>query len=720
MKSVTAPTIRSRLVLLTILCMVPAFLMAALVLAYNYRQQQDELSRESIAGARTLTRLVDRELALAQVALDVLAASPALKLRDHAAFQRQAQEVLKRGFINNIALIDVSGQQLVNTAIPFGEALPMTGVMDQVRRVLQSGQPEVSGLVTGAALKRQLVSVMVPVISGGNVSGVLSGVILPGHFAKLLDSYDLPPDRITVIFDPADKVVARSHDPELYLGKGIASGLSERLKQVKEGAFELATLEGVQVLSAFSRSPVSGWGVAIGIPLNSLTQDLRHAMAMLLAVMVLLIGLGVAGSWWMGGRIARAVRALQAPARDLGQGERIEVPELGVQEPNEVGQELTRASVLLQSTRSALAENETRLRSIVESAMDAIIAVDARQVILMFNAAAETMFSCPAGQAIGMPLTRFIPKRFHAHNAEVFQRQEQRQRTGDPAGAPGGVTDVTVGLRMNGEEFPAEVSFSSVRQSGHLLHTLIIRDVTSRVRAYKALERSNLDLQQFAYVASHDLKTPLRSIGGFVQLLERNHADKLDEKGLALIHRTTAAVRRLEQLTEDLLSYARIEAEVRQFEPVDMAEVAREVLHLLEATLQAAGATVTVHGLPLVRGDRTQLAQLLMNLVGNGIKYCRDPAPRVEVSAMHKDREWVFSVKDNGIGIDPRHHEKVFEVFKRLHSQSDYPGTGIGLAICRRVVEGHGGRIWIAAHEGPGTTFSFTLPEDLTGHPHET
>jgi PAS domain S-box-containing protein len=699
--------------------MVPAFLMATLVLFYNYRQQQDQLVTDSVASARTLSRLVERELATAQVSLRVLAVSPSLQTRDYAAFQRQAQEVLKRGFINNVALIDPGGQQLMNTAVPYGGALPKTGIMAQVQRVVQTGQPEVSGLITGAALKRQLVSVTVPVFAGETVIYVLSGVILPAHFANLLDSYGLPPDRITVIFDQADKVVARSLDPETFIGKNVAAGLSERLKQVKEGAFELTTLEGVPVLSAFSRSPATGWGVAIGIPLGSLTQDLRQAMALLLAVMLLLMGLGVWGSRWMGGHIARAVRALQAPARDLGRGEQVEVASLGIQEANEVGEELTRASALLQSTRSSLADNEARLRSIVESAMDAIIAVDARQVILMFNAAAETMFGCPAGQAIGTPLNRFIPKRFHAHNAEVFQRQALRERLDQP-GAFEGVTNVTVGLRSSGEEFPAEVSFSMVRKSGHLLHTLIIRDVTSRVRAYKALERSNLDLQQFAYVASHDLKTPLRSIGGFVQLLERNHADKLDDKALSLIHRTTAAVKRLEQLTEDLLSYARMETDARQFEEVDMEEVAGDVVHLLDATLQAAGAAVTVHPLPQVRGDRTQLAQLLMNLVGNGIKYCRDPAPRVEVSAVRGEREWVFSVSDNGIGIDARHHEKVFEVFKRLHTQAEYPGTGIGLAICRRVVESHGGKIWISAQTGPGTAFCFTLPEDLTGHPNET
>lgn len=714
---VTVPTIRSRLVLLTVLCMVPAFLMAALVLVYNYRHQQEELTKDSVASARTLTRLVDQDLAMAQIYLNVLAVSPSLQTRQFADFQRQAEEVLKREFVlNNVALIDATGQQLVNTAIPFGEALPKTGVMDQVQRVLQSGRPEVSGLVSGAALKRQLVSIMVPVVSEGRVTHVLSGVLLPGHFAKLLDSYDLPPDRITVVFDKSEKVVARSLDVERFLGKGVAPGLTARLKNQTEGAFEVVTLEGVPVLSAFSRSPVTGWGSAIGIPLRSLTQDLRHAMTLLLGVMLLLLGVGVWGAWSMGGRIARAVGALQIPARDLARGKNIEVSPLGIKEADEVAQELARASMVLQTARSKLAENEARLRGIVDSALDAIIAVDDQQVILMFNPAAEAMFACPASQAVGLPFTRFIPAPVETTESENDQREQQRS----PVGASEALAGVTIGLRMSGEEFPAEVSSSSVLQSGQLMHTLIVRDVTARVRAYKALERSNLDLQQFAYVASHDLKTPLRSIAGFVQVLERNHADKLDEKALSLIHRTKAAVTRLEQLTEDLLSYARLETEGRKFEEVDMASLAQDVVHLLDDAITSAGAVVTVHKLPVVHGDRTQLAQLLMNLVANGIKYCREQTPKVELSAVQREREWVFSVKDNGIGIEPRHHDKVFEVFKRLHTQNEFPGTGIGLAVCRRVVEGHGGKIWIETQAGPGTTFRFTLPEDLTAYRHET
>ena len=338
--------------------------------------------------------------------------------------------------------------------------------------------------------------------------------------------------------------------------------------------------------------------------------------------------------------------------------------------------------------------------------MDAIITVDDNQVIVLFNAAACAMFSCTEAQALGQPVTRFIPDRFHAqHKAYV------KKHRSSPIAADGfGVAGTAYGLRQDGEEFPVEVSYSNVVEADTHFHTLILRDITSRVRAYKALERSNLDLQQFAYVASHDLKTPLRSIAGFIHILERNHSEQLNDKARALLRRTADATKRLEQLTEDLLSYARIEAQAKQFVPVNMTEVAQEVIHLLDTTITVTGAVVRVDDLPVVLGDRTQLVQLLLNLVGNGLKYCRDRPPLIQLSAVPGEGVWVFSVTDNGIGIDAQHLEKVFEVFKRLHTQTEFPGTGMGLAICRRVVDGHGGEIWVTSQPGQVSVFSFTLP----------
>lgn len=716
MKLNSLPTIRSRLVLLTVACMAPAFLLASAVLYYNYQQQRAALIKDAVESARTLVRLIDREFVTVEVSLSALATSPLVRSGDYRAFQSQADEVLKRSFINNIALIAPSGQQLMNTAIPFGQPLPKTGVMAQTQKVLQTGKPDISGLLMGAALKRPISNVAVPVFSGGMVTHSLSGVILPDHLQKLLVSYGLPEDRLTVIFDQSATVVARSHEIDRFRGQSVSPSLVKRLGEVNEDAFEALTLDGTKVVSAFYRSPVSGWGVAIGIPERSLTADLRRSMWILIGLTVLLFGTSLLLARSMASGIARAVGALRIPALGLGYGEAVFVQPQNIQEIDEVGEAMGKASALLQESINSLAENEARFRGVVESAMDAIITVNEQGVIVMFNAAAATMFACPADQALGQPVTRFVPTRFHAHHAELLRKQQKKS---NPAGEGEGSIGVTVGLRANGEEFPAEISLSSVNALGTVLNTFIIRDVTSRVQAYKALERSNLDLQQFAYVASHDLKTPLRSIGGFVQLLERDYADKLDAKAISLIHRTANAAKRLEQLTEDLLSFARIEAEAKPFAPVDMGDVAKDAVSLLDSAIQSTGARVTVGEMPVIRGDRAQLVQLLLNLMGNSIKYCTGRAPVVAFTSAKQDREWVFSVTDNGIGIDAKHHEKVFEIFKRLHNQNEFPGTGIGLAVCRRVVEGHGGKIWVKSNPDQGVTFSFTLPDYFPESSHE-
>ncbi len=351
-------------------------------------------------------------------------------------------------------------------------------------------------------------------------------------------------------------------------------------------------------------------------------------------------------------------------------------------------QALVEASQALANSNASLVISEARVRSILESAMDAIITVDATHRIVLFNRAASTMFRYQAEQAMGLPMQDLLT--------------DWSDNALDSVGT-------ATGLRMGGESFPAELTISVAQEGGLQLFTFIIRDVSDQVRARNALERSNRDLKQFAFVASHDLKTPLRSIGGFVQMLAKSHAGVFDANANALVDRTLSAVKRLEHLTEDLLRYAQIDVVALAPSPVDMSDVVHEVISLLDASIAQTGGTVTVGGLPIVRGDRTQLVQLLLNLIGNALKYCRGHAPVVHLGAVWQDGAWVFSVTDNGIGIEARHHEKVFEVFKRLHSQSEFPGTGIGLAVCKRIVDAHGGQIWVSSESGAGSVFSFTL-----------
>ncbi|MDP3165888.1 MAG: ATP-binding protein [Hydrogenophaga sp.] len=716
MKHKPPPTIRSRFILLVAISVLPAIFMAIALLVYQYEAGRATLLRDSAATARALMAAVDREFSGAQSSLRTLSTSRVLGSRDFAGFHAQSLEVLKGHSAAGIALIDASGQQVINTARPYGEPLPKAVNIAQAQRVISTGQSEVSDLFGGSVLKRPLFTVAVPVYMGDVVTHSLNGVFLPDLIQKILMDQRFAEDRLGVVFDASNAIVALTGDIEKVRGRTVNQGLVNALKQANEGFIETVNLDNVKVLTVFTRSPTSGWGVAIGIPVHVLTAELWRALGLLIALSVVLVGTSLVLAWVMGGRIARAVGQLVEPALDLSRGKAARVPELGIREANEVGRALTLTAAVLESANTARQRSESRMRGILESAMDAIITTDDRQIIVLFNPAAAAMFDCPVEQAIGLPVTRFVPERFHARHMAYVEQHRAQGADDDGFSADG----IAVAVRSNGEEFPVEVSYSNVVESGAVLHTLIIRDVTRRVQAYKALERSNLDLQQFAYVASHDLKTPLRSIAGFVQLLERNYGPKLDEKGLALIQRTGSAVRRLEQLTEDLLSYARVESQVKQFVPVDLAEVAQEVTQLLDAPIQAAHAVLTIGELPVVLGDRTQLAQLMLNLLGNSLKYCRGRAPVVDVSAVLKEREWVFSVRDNGIGIDARHHDKVFEVFKRLHTQNEYPGTGIGLAICRRVVEGHGGKIWVTSESGAGSTFSFTLPVYFSEAPHET
>ncbi len=228
--------------------------------------------------------------------------------------------------------------------------------------------------------------------------------------------------------------------------------------------------------------------------------------------------------------------------------------------------------------------------------------------------------------------------------------------------------------------------------------------------ANDALRESNFELQQFASVASHDLQAPLRGITGFAKCLQDDYQGKLDDLADDYINRIVNSATRMQRLISDLLQFSRVESRSEPYELTNMNDIFKDAVQLLESTIDAKHALVTSEDLPIVLGDPTQLCQLLQNLIDNGIKYHEGNLPRVHVSVKRDENDWVFSLKDNGIGIDPDYVERVFEIFRRLHTQAVYKGSGIGLALCRRIVDRHHGRIWAESEPGQGSTFSFTLP----------
>jgi PAS domain S-box-containing protein len=225
------------------------------------------------------------------------------------------------------------------------------------------------------------------------------------------------------------------------------------------------------------------------------------------------------------------------------------------------------------------------------------------------------------------------------------------------------------------------------------------------------LARSNAELEQFAYVATHDLQEPLRAVASCVQLLQARYEGQLDERAQEFISHAVDGTKRMETLINDLLAYSRISTHAKPFLPTDCEMVLREALANLTVAIAESGAVVTQDELPTVSGDATQLTQLFQNLIGNAVKFRGERLSRIHVGAVCQNGEWRFSVTDNGIGLEPQYFERVFLVFQRLHTRKKYKGTGIGLAICKKVVERHGGRIWVESQPDRGAAFCFTIPQ---------
>lgn len=230
--------------------------------------------------------------------------------------------------------------------------------------------------------------------------------------------------------------------------------------------------------------------------------------------------------------------------------------------------------------------------------------------------------------------------------------------------------------------------------------------------AARDLARSNTELAQFAYVASHDLQEPLRMVSSYVQLIDKRLAGKLDAEAREFMGFAVDGAQRMQKLIEGILAYSHVGSRGQPFGPVDSASALNEALALLATPIAETHAEVSAHSLPVVHADRTQLVQLFQNLVGNALKYCKEPVPRVRIAAQRTRNLWRFSVSDNGIGIEPQYRERIFGIFQRLHTRREFPGTGIGLAIGKCIVERHGGEIGVEAAAGGGSVFWFTLPEE--------
>jgi PAS domain S-box-containing protein len=376
--------------------------------------------------------------------------------------------------------------------------------------------------------------------------------------------------------------------------------------------------------------------------------------------------------------------------------------------------ELMQLTLDLEDRVAQRTESEEKFRNLAETASDAILSADSHGKIVYFNPAAERIFSYSLTEIIGQPLTLLMPERFRDPQQQGMDRF---LKTGEARII--GKTVELAARRKNGSEFPIELALSSWKTREGTFFTAVLSDITERkkseehlVKTVGELKRSNEELQQFAYVASHDLQEPLRMVASFTQLLAKRYKGRLDPDADEFIAYAVDGSNRMQGLIQDLLAYSRAGTNGEALREICSENALKEALTNLRATIEESGAVVTHDALPAITTDDTQLAQIFQNLVGNAIKYHGPEAPCIHVSAKKNgDNEWIFSVRDNGLGIDPKYFERIFILFQRLHGQGEFKGTGIGLAICKKILERLGGRIWVESQPEKGSTFYFALPE---------
>jgi PAS domain S-box-containing protein len=370
-------------------------------------------------------------------------------------------------------------------------------------------------------------------------------------------------------------------------------------------------------------------------------------------------------------------------------------------------------SLAMLSDVSEKRQLQAKFQMAFEASPSGMIVVDDKGVITLANTQMETMFGYGDDELIGQPVEMLVPDRYreqHPGSLASFMH--------DPSARAMGAGRDLRGRRKDGSEFPVEIGLSPVHTEAGVIVLATVLDISERHKAAAALlaktqelERSNAELEQFAYVASHDLREPLRMVASYTELLAERYGSKLDERADKYIGYITDGARRMQRLVSDLLALSRVGTQGKPLQPVDSGDVLKNVLRAMTPSIRETSAQIAPGAMPVIAADEVQLGQLFQNLIGNAIKFrAPDRPPSIRIDAARANGAWVFSVHDNGIGIESQYSERIFQMFQRLHGRDEYEGNGIGLAIAKKIVERHGGTIWLSSTVGEGTVFYFSLP----------
>jgi signal transduction histidine kinase len=758
-------TVVYRVTRLVLLAVIPVVVLAGVLIVTYAGDQRDLYMQQLLGMARTVSQATDADIIRRFAVLDALQQAPMLKTRDWHGFYEFAKAAVARDPGDRVVLYEASTEEVLLTLVPFGSQLPVTSIPDEIRKVVSTGQPLVTGLFTGAKTRQPSLAVLEPVREAGAVRYVLAIAFTPPEVSRVLRAQLLPPDVVVTILDSQMAIIARSpHEPEL-VGRRVDAAFIAQAQGRQEDIYRMHSKEDVTVRGAFSRSSVSGWVIGVEAQEEVLEAPVRRSLwelgggaSVILACLILI-------AVYEGRRIANPVIELAAMAEAVGRGELPPAQQLDLREAAATADRLRAAAENIrmetEQRERAMAEINRRdhdlavFHAISEAAGKTLdlqqrleLLVTATCDALGFNGGgiwvadpAGATFTLKAGRNMSAEFTEISVRSaaelpsigLDGNHPRVLDVEEYPvPRLKRALKRDGYRTFVSISLKAEGEVVGAlGLADRTVRQLtsdeaalltavgyqlGALLHqaelyAALQRELTERQKIQAGLEAANRELEGISYAMSHVLRAPLRAIEGFAAILLEDYADSLDAECQRMLNAMRKNTMQMSRYLDDFLAFLRISRLPMRPELVDMEALVRSILaDKLAPGMAQRDIAIEVGNVAPVCGDRSLLELVWANLLDNAIKFTASrQKARIEVGSRAGDTETVYYVRDNGVGFAAEYTAKLFGLFERLHG-TEFPGTGMGLAIVHRIVARHGGRVWADSKEGEGTTIYFALP----------
>ena len=713
-------SLRSTLILLVVIAFVPllAFAIAMVVLAA--RDERAVFERGAKERTRALVTALDAELRSSMTALEAAAASRHLDSGDLRVFYDEASRVLKsQSQWRTIILTLPSGQSVLNLLRPLGAELSPVVEQRSFNQVLNTRKPAVGDLLFGPLTRDHNFIIRVPVIRDGTIKYVLSAVIDTQSIKALLSTQQLPPNWIGVALDANRRFVARTVESERSVGQLASESLRAAVDRSSEGWFRGTTVEGWDVYTPFSRSSFSGWTVALGIPADFVDATLRRSLIYLVLLGGGLAALSLLIAWLLSTRTAASIKSLAIMAQEVGSGRNptTDVVPSQITEVEAVREAFVTANRLLREQSEEKARIAIRLQLALSSGNIGVHEWHPQTNEFIWDDRMRAHWGLSPGTLITSDIfLRGI------HPDDRAKMQAALDRALDPSGDGQYRAEYRViGIDDHIErwiESRSQVVFENdrpIRLSGTTI------EITQQKAFQAELERQVQDrtarlqetigeLEAFSYSISHDMRAPLRAMEGYAKALVVDYQDRLDPVGRAWLDRISRSAHRLDSLIKDVLAYSRVAKGEIELSPVDVEGLIEDIIATHPEFQPVQARIVVEKPLHRVLGHEAYLTQCVSNLLSNAIKFGRDGvAPVILIRSERLDGKVRLWFEDNGVGIDPAHQERIFQIFGQVYPEERYSGTGIGLAIVRKAAQRMNGEVGVESQLDKGSRFWLTL-----------